>query len=241
MKNKISVIILVLLLAACTGGTFSELQLAAARGQTDMVAVMLDKGADINEMNRNGKTPLMMAAANGHTETVELLLKRHAAIDAKDIDGVTALMMAASSGETNTVAALIKAGASVNVVNAYNSSAVTNAAFFNQVATLDELLKSKEKVKPDIGETALLIASGLGNDKIIQHLLDYGVDCNARGKNGRTPLMAAVEFKHLSTVELLLNHKANPKVMDTEGHSVMSIAENSGNKEIIALLKKNGG
>lgn len=224
-------------LIACTGDAYSQLQLAASRGETTLISDILAQGSDINEVNKHGKTALMLAAGNGRVEATKLLLKLNADIDAQEIDGMTALMMAASDGKTEAVKVLIEAGADVNIFNNYGATAMTNAAFFNHADSVRAILDSKQKVNKATNENALLITAGLGLENIMQMLLDYGVDVNARGKKGRTPLMAAIEFDHIGTVKLLLKNKADITAQGTDDESVMSIALDNGNKEIIALLK----
>ena len=46
---------------------------AAREGNIAIVKALLDKGIDVNEKDREGKTALMLATGNGHTEVVELL------------------------------------------------------------------------------------------------------------------------------------------------------------------------
>jgi len=238
IKNLIISIIISGFLLGCTGDLYTQLQLAASRGEIELIKEILNKGADINEKNKHGKTALMLAAGNGRVEATQLLLKRNAAIDTQEIDGMTALMMAASDGKTETVKLLVDSGANVNITNNYGATAMTNAAFFNHAESVKAILSSKQKVNVDTNENALLIAAGLGLADIIQLLVDYGVDVNARGKNGRTPLMAAVEFNHVNAAKVLLKNKANSKAQDSEGESIMSIAKDKGNSEIIALLNK---
>ena len=238
IKNLILTLIISSFLFGCTGDAYTQLQLAASRGEIELIKEILDKGADINEKNKHGKTALMLAAGNGRMEATNLLLERNAIIDAQEVDGMTALMMAASDGKTETVKLLVDNGANVNITNNYGATAMTNAAFFNHPESVKAILSSKQKVNTDTNENALLIAAGLGLGEIIQMLVDYGVDVNARGKNGRTPLMAAVEFNHIDAAKVLLKNKANPKAQDSEGESIMSIAKDKGNNEIIALLNK---
>ena len=56
----------------------------AETGHTATVRLLLDRGADIEDMDHNGKTALIVAAQRGHTATVRLLLDRGAEIEAKD-------------------------------------------------------------------------------------------------------------------------------------------------------------
>ena len=237
IKSLILSVILSSFLLGCTGNAYTQLQLAASRGEIELIKEIIDEGADINETNKHGKTALMLAAGNGRLEAVHLLLKLNAAIDAQEVDGMTALMMAASDGKSDAVKALIDNGANVNVTNNYGATAITNAAFFNHLESVKAILSSKQKVNSDTSENALLITAGLGLADISQALLDYGVDVNARGKKGRTPLMAAVEFNHVNSVKVLLENKADPNAKDSEGESIISIAKDKGNSEILALLK----
>ena len=47
---------------------------AAASGHKDTVAVLVDKGADVNVAQLSGTTAMMHAAYGGHTETVAVLV-----------------------------------------------------------------------------------------------------------------------------------------------------------------------
>ena len=52
----------------------SPLTLAACGGHTDLALLLLERGANIEEVNDEGYTPLMEAAREGHEEMVSLLL-----------------------------------------------------------------------------------------------------------------------------------------------------------------------
>ncbi|MEO2191832.1 MAG: ankyrin repeat domain-containing protein, partial [bacterium] len=72
--------------------------------------------ANVEAVNRYGRTALMIAAVNGHTDTVNALVGTYNAnVDAVDREqnGWTALMYASCNGQTDTVNALIRHGASV--------------------------------------------------------------------------------------------------------------------------------
>jgi len=77
------------------GEDFSaDLLQAALRGRNDQVKAFLDDGANLEAVDRNGRTALMLAAQHGHTSTVELLLGRGSKADARDHDGATAYALA---------------------------------------------------------------------------------------------------------------------------------------------------
>ena len=46
---------------------------AAFRGQTEIVRLLISKGADIHHRNKEGKNALMLAKEKGHAEVVKIL------------------------------------------------------------------------------------------------------------------------------------------------------------------------
>lgn len=52
----------------------SPLTLAACGGHVDLAMLLIERGANIEEVNDEGYTPLMEAAREGHEEMVALLL-----------------------------------------------------------------------------------------------------------------------------------------------------------------------
>ena len=89
---------------------------AAWKGDTETVALLLDRGADIEAQGVTGKTALIYAAEFGRIETVALLLDRGANLEAQDVNGSTALMYAAGNGRIETVALLLDRGANQNEI-----------------------------------------------------------------------------------------------------------------------------
>ncbi len=56
-------------------------------GQKDMVAPLLDRGADIDKKGMSGRTPVGWAANGSKREVVEMLMERGANIELRDNDG----------------------------------------------------------------------------------------------------------------------------------------------------------
>jgi ankyrin len=79
---------------------------AIFRGQYDIIKMLLDNGADINQQIR-GCTPLYVAAQEGHASIVELLLTRGANINQQYKKGFTALHIAAKMGKIEVVKMLL--------------------------------------------------------------------------------------------------------------------------------------
>lgn len=54
----------------------SPLTLAACGGHVDLALLLIERGANIEEVNDEGYTPLMEAAREGHEEMVGVLLNK---------------------------------------------------------------------------------------------------------------------------------------------------------------------
>lgn len=82
---------------------------AAAGGNREILAMLIDRGADINARQHGGWTPLHSSAQSGDAETVKLLLSRGAEVDAQAENGQTALDLAMTKGFQSIVDLLMAA------------------------------------------------------------------------------------------------------------------------------------
>ena len=67
------------------------LSLAARDGRTEVVELLIAKGADVNAKSESGRTPLIWASLYNRKKIVELLITKGADINAKTNNGLTAL------------------------------------------------------------------------------------------------------------------------------------------------------
>ncbi|MFH0822125.1 MAG: ankyrin repeat domain-containing protein, partial [Pseudomonadota bacterium] len=79
----------------------------------DLVGVLVERGAQVNVRDREGKTPLIVAAGAGNLDTVEILLERGGEVNARTDYGWTAIMEAYFEGHPDVVAWLKGKGASL--------------------------------------------------------------------------------------------------------------------------------
>ena len=75
-------------------GGVTPLHLAAENCHTNVVALLLEKGADVNIMADDKATPLHLAAQQGCADAVAILLAKGADINARDNQGRTSLTRA---------------------------------------------------------------------------------------------------------------------------------------------------
>ena len=142
----------------------------------DLVAIWLDRGADVSARDGTGHTPLHSAAmTNFDADVVTLLLDRGAEIDAQDDSYRTPLLYAAwRSNDDDICALLLNRGANLHAQDIEGRTALHNAA--------------QQDNKGDI----------------VALLLDRGAEVHARDIRGNTPLDYAVEYNDNSGIAHVL-------------------------------------
>lgn len=94
----------------------NKLQVAAVRGDADLLQRLLGAGANINNRSERGRTALHNAVHYGQAESVDVLCTNGANVDAVDNHGLTPLHIACTGGEDAIVSEpvvrrLLRAGA----------------------------------------------------------------------------------------------------------------------------------
>ncbi|MDD2623357.1 MAG: Ankyrin repeats (3 copies) [bacterium ADurb.Bin157] len=90
---------------------YSPLLTAVEIGNTEIVKVLLDIGADPEAKDNNGESSLIKAVIDERFDVVSLLLEYGVILNRRDDRGYTSLMHATAMGDVKTVKVLISAGA----------------------------------------------------------------------------------------------------------------------------------
>lgn len=87
-----------------------------------LIPLLADHGADLNGIDKNGKTPLASAALNNDSTAVELLIKSGANLDLPSENGNTPIAFACLGGSLESFILLYEAGATLDTKNDFGSS-----------------------------------------------------------------------------------------------------------------------
>jgi len=87
--------------------------ISAKRKNSEILRLLIARGARLEIRDANETTPLMAAASVGLEENVEILIAAGADLNAQDINGLTALSWASITGFPNIVEILVSRGADV--------------------------------------------------------------------------------------------------------------------------------
>jgi ankyrin repeat protein len=93
------------------GHSWTPLMTAANSGDVEIIKLLLNAGARLEQTNNNGDTALMEAAKRAVPDVVKLLIERGANVNARRVFGHTALIYAAYNGQLENIRLLLAAGA----------------------------------------------------------------------------------------------------------------------------------
>ncbi len=206
-----------------------SLQGAAALGRAADVAALLAAGADVNQANEEGATPLFIASANGHAEVVTKLLAANASVDRAENNGVTPLYIACEQGHAEIVTKLLAANATVDQADNDGVTPLSTACErgHTEVVTIMLAANANANQADNRGITALIVACQHGQDEVVAKLLDANAAVEQADNEG-TPMFHACENGHLGCVQLLSSYGASRTFAfddpesDTAEHIAMS-------------------
>lgn len=200
---------------------------AAKYGHAEIVKILLNKGAFVDQKDQEGATPLIIASRGDNFDMVKLLISKKANVNAQDRFGTTALMYAAQNNNIEIANQLIIEGARVNAKNNIGTVALMYAAYHNN-ADVSKLLVNRGadvNSQDNKGATPLIIAAQNDCKDVVKFLLDQP---NIKVNNvfcGNTALMYAVNNCNVFVVEQLMNKGADLNVKNKEGFTALSIAK----------------
>ena len=217
------------------------------------VKELIDEGANVNQADTRGVTPLWVAAQEGQLDVAQLLLDRGAEVNRPNIYGVTPLHIAVHNGHREIVDLLREAQDrtektepetdKINIIAKKMDNTLRNAIYENDVKLVKELIDEGADVNKALttdGDTPLCIAARYGQLDVAQLLLDRGAEVNKADRYGSTPLYIAARYGQLAVAELLLDKGAEVNLANTYGATPLWIAVQEGKLDVAKLLIDKG-
>ncbi len=223
-------------------GQYTPLIGAIYKAHLDVVKYLIDYRAKLDLADVDGSTPLLHACSDDNVDCVEALLAAGANASLASKWKRTPLMYAAKVGDDRIVQDLLAHKVDIDA-NSNQGPAIMWAASNNKLSTAKLLGDAGANVNlaPENGGadqyTTLGAAAANNNPALLDYLIGKGADLNGvGGADGRTPLIAAVDFGRADSVEDLIAHGADVNKATKDGSTALMIACSKGRREIAQIL-----
>jgi len=232
--------------AQTEGNHDTALTLACAGGHTELVTLLLARGAAKEHRDKKGFTPLIHAATAGHTAVVEILLDHGVDIEAQsERTKDTALSLACSGGRYEVVELLLQRGANREHRNVSDYTPLALAASGGYVNIIRLLLSHGAEINSrtgsKLGISPLMLAAMNGHAQAVSLLVDMGSDINAQIETNRNTALtlACFQGRH-EVVSILVDKRANIEHRAKTGLTPLMEAASGGYVEVGRVLLDKG-
>ena len=225
------------------GGYYgSPLHAAFVKDGIDIALSLLQRGADVNVLEKSGTSPLHRASRSGRIDIMQLLLKNNADVNLRNTFGNTPLRLASFAGEVEASRLLLQWGADANTLDEEGFSPLHRAARNGHLDVVRLLIESSADIgsRNKVCRTPLHSASFRGHAHISELFIQHGADVDPLDNDGWTPLQLALQEGHVKTAELLIQHGADVGSRNNSGRRSLHSATFCGRSHIVELLIQQG-
>ncbi|XP_023202649.1 ankyrin repeat domain-containing protein 26-like isoform X1 [Xiphophorus maculatus] len=211
--------------------------------QGDLAKVKpLAKKSDINQLDKENRTPLHIACATGHDEVVQFLVDSKAKLNLRDNQNRSALMKAVEGQHERCVAIMLENHADPNLADVNGNTALHLAANIPSIPTATRLLQHGAEINAQNKEGFAPLTVAIREDRIemAEFLLKETADVNCLDHEQRSPLMLAASSGQHSMVKLLLQFDPDITLQDKKGWTADDYAQKNGHHSCCLLITEYG-
>jgi ankyrin repeat protein len=219
---------------------------------TQIVDFLIENGADVNAVDRNGRTPLFMCYRQKYSGIIEVLIANGADLNAVDNDTETPLFKCVLClpvteqfihhgahvniinryGETPLHAALknhlsvqflISNGADIEAADNWGETPINKAVQSGNFESFEKLVHAGANLSTVDNDGETLLHLAVRSELITQFLIGHGADVNAVDNHGQTPFIVAANCRTLPSAMLLWQADANLYIKNYDGESAFDI------------------
>lgn len=234
----------------------SPLIKAASMGLTEIVDMLLKRGANIDDRDSVALTALIWAARNDHIKVVEVLLNnpKKPDVNAKGITQIPPLWYAVINENMDMLTLLHHRGAKIDYPNREGESVLTKTVLHDRFDVLDYLVANGANINraDNLGYTPLIYAANMSCCKDRKQVLAWvpkfltfkpklDLQIGGAGKAGLTVLHAATLNGSTELLQLLLDAGMNINQLSLEtNRTPLHYAAQIRRPDVVEFLLKQG-
>ena len=189
---------------------YSLLHHAIRSGDTELVNMLIQNGADIAAPLCKKMPPIHFAIEQKQNESLKILITNHADVNLRLQNGCTALFTAIAVDNTDAVKILLESGADPNIQSNSNELPIFLAASRKNSDAIDMLLASGSQTSVGTKSALIISINKLDIESARLIITDHPDDEMCKDARGLTPLEIAVGIKEDPSFELLLLSSRKP-------------------------------
>eukprot|EP00177_Eucheuma_denticulatum_P005177 GFKZ01009427.1.p1 GENE.GFKZ01009427.1~~GFKZ01009427.1.p1 ORF type:complete len:634 (+),score=85.87 GFKZ01009427.1:592-2493(+) len=222
---------------------FSPLMFAARLGQGDVVAALIQAGAQLDHAKGDGFTALHLAALNGNTVACKKLINAGADYRLADETGYFPLQLATRHSQFDVVSIFLESNVEPDSCGQLGLTSLHIASFICDARLIWLLIRGGADVNAVNSDdaTPLHIAAGREQGRVsMQLLLANGAKMDVIDKEMDSPLHNACYKGLYQNVRLLLCRGAEPSPANENNVTPLHLAAAVGSEETVEALLKYG-
>ncbi|XP_059151268.1 ankyrin repeat domain-containing protein 17-like [Physella acuta] len=200
--------------------------------------LLLNKGSDVNVVDRMGDDALMHASCVSSPEIVNALISKSSDVNRCNKNGKNALIYATEAKKEENALILLNNGSEINQVDIDGNNALIIGLCNGLEQVVKKLLDKGccvNQVNKE-NQTALMLAAANGYVIFVEMLLQKGCEVNVMDKFGYNALMFASKGGYEKIVEMLLKAGSEVNIVDSDGRSALMLASIVRNLNIVQML-----
>ncbi|KAJ3103052.1 hypothetical protein HDU97_010408 [Phlyctochytrium planicorne] len=248
-----SLLALAMVSISSVGSRKTPLHLAVENGLTAMVEALIKLRADVNAIDVDGVTSLMIATRLGNIALVERLLTANADINIVDVWKHSALFYACKRQDIDIVRLLLekkKSAAASPVVKAIprknrpspisrSPSSTSTSPSIPPTSPTATMIPDIVNIADRFGYTPLLLAAELGNNTLINLLIENGAESAKTTKDGQSILHLGTKSGFLEVAENILKlPNVDIHLSDARGMTALHHAAAMHRLDLLQLFQK---
>ena len=219
-------------------------------GDELLLPIFIEKGADVNVINKNQVTPLVAMVNANSVEGVRILLEASAKTEMifpiyYDTPITVAIKNAVKNKNNQILDLFLAANADVNFPNPLGDTPLITAIILNSTDMIEKLIRAGANPnKSNLINRSPLHAAVLKKDiTMTERLLNAGANINAQSESGETPLSSAITFDPdylRKNIEKLISAGADLNISNNKKEAPLHLAVEKNNLPVIKKLVNSG-
>jgi ankyrin repeat protein len=216
---------------------WTPLHVAALLGVREIGQLLLQKFAKVDVVTRDGSTPLHIAFKNRHVKFARLLIEEKAHLNVSDwIDRTPLHWACAVATDYKIILQLLSGGASATEKDMFERTPLHLLCHNADILCSKLLERSDREATDKTGHTPLMMSAMNGRTKLLQALLDKGVNKEAFNDDKQTALHLATLNEQADVVKTLLEARVNINAVDSNSLTPLNLAVKNGQTSLVNVL-----